>query len=188
MVTAPLWPDIRVAYAWVHRAAHLLGNPDDRPVAALRRQYRRLLASMAQRQPQAGRLASAVGVFLKVTRSYWSGLFQCYAVPDLPRTNNDLEQFFGAARCAERRVTGQKVASPSLVVRGSVRLIAIVATRATPFAADQLRLEQPAAWRQLRATLEQRHAARRAQVRFRRDPVAYLGALEADLIQLALPP
>ena len=186
--TAPLWPDIRTAYGWVHRAAHLLGNPDDRPVLVLRRQYRRLLVSMAQRQPEAGRLASAVGVFLKVTRSYWSGLFPCYAVPDLPRTNNDLEHVFGAARCAGRRITGQKVASPSLVVRGAVRLVAIVATRATPFAADQLRPEPPAAWRQLRATLEQRHAARRAQVRFRRDPAAYLAALEADLIQLTLPP
>jgi hypothetical protein len=172
----------------VHRAAHLLGNPHERPVTALRRQYRRLLATMARRQHEAGRLAPAIGFFLKVTQSYWSGLFQCYAVPDLPRTNNDLEQFFGAARCAERRVTGQKVASPSLVVRGAVRLIATVATRATPFGADQLRPEQPAAWRQLRASLEQRHAARRAQVRFRRDPAAYLAVLEADLIQLTLPP
>jgi hypothetical protein len=172
----------------VHRAAHLLGNPDERPVAALRRQYRRLLATIARRQHEAGRLAPAIGLFLKVTQSYWSGLFPCYAVPDLPRTNNDLEQFFGAARCAERRVTGQKVASPSLVVRGSVRLIAAVATRATTFSADQLQPQPPAAWWQLRATLELRHAARRAQVRFRRDPAAYLAALEADLIQLTLPP
>jgi len=172
----------------VHRAAHLLGNPDDRPVTALRRQYRRLLATMARRRHEAGRLAAAVDFFLKVTRSHWSGLFPCYAVPDLPRTNNDLEQFFGAARCAERRVTGQKVASPSLVVRGAVRLVAAVATRATPFSAQQLRPASPAAWQHLRATLDRRHAARRAQLRFRRNPAGYLAVLEADLIQLTLPP
>ncbi len=157
-------------------------------MTALRRQYRRFLATMAQRQHEAGRLAPAVGVFLKVTQSYWSGLFPCYTVPDLPRTNNDLEHFFGTARCSERRVTGQKVASASLVVRGAVRLVAAVATRAAPFSADQLRPASPAAWQQVRAALDRRHAARQAQLRFRRDPAAYLAALEADLIQLTLPP
>ena len=29
--------------------------------------------------------------FLKVFRSYWPGLFHCYDVEDLPRTNNDLD-------------------------------------------------------------------------------------------------
>jgi hypothetical protein len=172
----------------VHRAAHLLGNPDNQPVDVLRRAYRSRLAQLARRKHEAGCLAPAIDFFLKVTRSSWSGLFPCYRVPDLPRTNNDLEHFFGAARCHERRVTGQKVAAPSLVVRGSVRLIAAVGTRVTPFGADQLRPQHPAAWWQLRVTLEYRHAARRAQVRFRRDPAAYLAALEADLIQLTLPP
>ena len=29
--------------------------------------------------------------FLKVFRSYWPGLFHCYDVEDLPRTNNNLD-------------------------------------------------------------------------------------------------
>jgi hypothetical protein len=33
--------------------------------------------------------------FRKVTRSYRPRLFGCYDVAGLPRTNNDLEQFFG---------------------------------------------------------------------------------------------
>ncbi len=166
----------------------MLGNPDGQRVEVVRRDYRRVLADMVHRREEAGTLAPAVGTFLKVTQSHWLGLFQCYEVPDLPRTNNDLEHFFGAARCHERRVSGQKVASPSLVVRGAVRLVAAVATRATPFSADQLRPASPTAWQQLRATLDQRHAARRAQLRFRRDPSAYLAAVEAALIQLGLPP
>jgi hypothetical protein len=45
-----------------------------------------------------GPLATAKQHFLKVTQSYWSGLFACYDDPELPRTNNALEQFFGSFR------------------------------------------------------------------------------------------
>jgi hypothetical protein len=43
-------------------------------------------------------------------------------------------------------------------------------------------------WRQLRRELEARHATRRAHCRFRRDPVSYLNALEAQLLQPGFPP
>jgi len=45
-------------------------------------------------------------------RSYWPGLFHCYDVPELPRTDNDLEQLLGSHRYHERRASGRKVASP----------------------------------------------------------------------------
>jgi len=44
------------------------------------------------------------------------------------------------------------------------------------------------AWKTLRAQVEARHAARRVQARFRRDPVAYLATLEQRLLKPALPP
>jgi hypothetical protein len=66
---------------------------------------------------------------VKVTRSYWPGLFHCYAVAELPRTNNALEQFFGRHRYHERRASGRKGASPALVLRGAARLVAATATR-----------------------------------------------------------
>ena len=56
--------------------------------------------------------------FLKVTRSYWPGLFRCYDAADLPRTNNDLEHTFGSHRYHERRSSGRRRASPGLVVMG----------------------------------------------------------------------
>ncbi len=59
---------------------------------------------MTQQQDGLGALTPAVVHFQKVTASYWDGLFHCYQVQDLPRTNNDLEQFFGTARHVERRV------------------------------------------------------------------------------------
>jgi hypothetical protein len=134
-----------------------------------------------------GTLGPAVDQFLKVTQSYWPGLFHCYAVPDLPRTNNDLEQFFGAARYHERRATGRKGAAPGLVLRGSVRVVVAVATRTRRFAGADLRPRDHSQWQQLRRTLEYRHAARRAQLRFRRDSAAYLTALEDQFLQLTLP-
>jgi hypothetical protein len=43
-----------------------------------------------------------------VSQSYWPGLFHCYDVPDLPRTNNALESHFRETRRRLLRITGQK--------------------------------------------------------------------------------
>lgn len=134
----------------------------------------------AQRDTLAA-LAPAVDQFLKVTASYGPGLFHCYNVPDLPRTNNALEQCFGSVRYHERRATGRKGASPGLVVRGAVRVVATVATRAQAFAGPDLQPTDLSAWATLRAQLARRQEARRAQRRFRKDPHAYLTALETAL-------
>ena len=185
--TAARWPDIDRAYGWVHRAAHLLTNHDERDAEGVRAAYGALVTEMRQHRATAGTLAAAVDHVLKVTASYWPGLFHCYAVADLPRTNNDLEQFFSAARYHERRTTGRKVASPALVVRGSARVVAAVATRQQPFHAGDLAPHDVVRWRELRADLEYRHEARRAQRRFRRDPGTYLAVLEAHLLTPSLP-
>ncbi len=185
--TAGLWPDIALAYGWVHQAAQLLGNHDDQDAAGVRVAYTALLDEMTQRRGEAGVVQPAIDHFLQVTDSYWPGLFHCYDLPDLPRTNNDLEQFFGAARYHERRTTGRKTASPALVVRGSVRVIAAVATRQHPFRATDLCPRDLARWQELRQELEYRHEARRAQRRFRTDPAAYLATLEDQLLKSGLP-
>jgi len=142
---------------------------------------------MAQQQDLLGALTPTVAHFQKVTGSYWDGLFHCYQVEDLPRTKNDLEQYFGTARHVERRVTGRKRASPTLVVRGSVRVVAAGASRLISFSAADLRLTDVVAWQALRQTLNYRHEGRRRQLRFRRDPQAYLASLEECLFRSGLP-
>jgi len=82
--------------------------------------YRGLIAALARHRGSLGALAEAFDHFRKVTKSYWPGLFRSYDVAGLPRTNNDLEQFFGSYRYHERRCSGRKVASPGTEVRGSV--------------------------------------------------------------------
>jgi hypothetical protein len=186
--TAALWPEVRVAYGWVHRAAHILNNDAQGTEAAVQRRLHGLLGAMRQHQAKAGPLAPAVGHFLKVSRSYWPGLFHCYTVPELPRTNNALEQFFGADRYHERRATGRKAASPAVVLRGAVRLVACAATRLRPFTSDELAPDTISAWHELRHALEIRRQQRTQRRRFRRAPATYLGKLEAQLLQLSLPP
>jgi hypothetical protein len=187
--TAPLWPPVRLAYSWVHRAAHILAGEGDLCVEELRRSYRRLLSEMSSRREEAGPLSGAVFLFLKVTKSYWKGLFHCYRFPEgtLPRTNNDLEHLFGSARYGERRASGRRNASPAMVVRGSVRVLAALATPPEGLSAQDIRPADVEGWRALRASLENRRESRRAQLRFRRDPQAYLVRLEELLLKQALP-
>ena len=187
--TAALWGPVVAAYDWVFRAAAILANVAGRSGTAVKASYRGLLGAMARHAAGAGNLAGALGQFRKVTRSYWSGLFVCYEVADLPRTNNDLEQLFGAHRYHERRSSGRKVASPGLVVRGSVRLPAALATRLRgEVRGEDLAPSDLDAWRKLRAGLERRQAVRAQGRRFRRDPAGYLQELEDYLIKNTLPP
>ena len=187
--TAPRWPPIQTAYALVHQAAHLLATHAGLDAAAVRQAYQeQVLVPLRTHAVQLGPLASAATHCAKVTASYWPGRFCCSAVPDLPRTNNDLEQYFGAARHAERRATGRKGASPALVVRGAVRVVALMATRQHPLSPAELRPRDSAAWKALRQRIDARHHTRRAQARFRRDPATYLATLEAHLLKPTLPP
>jgi hypothetical protein len=184
-----LWAPVEAAYAWVFRAAAILANVAGLGGAAVRASYRGLLGAMARHGERAGSLGGALEHFRKVTRSYWPGLFHCYDVPDLPRTDNDLEQLFGAHRYHERRSSGRKVASPGLVVRGSVRLPSALATRLRgEVQGEDLVPSDLEAWRDLRTGLERRQAVRAQGRRFRRDPAAYLQELENILIKGTLQP
>jgi hypothetical protein len=185
--TASLWSDVQQGYIWVHRAAHLLTNDEKQTAAQVRHTYEDLLAEMEQAPISSETLATMLSTFRKVTTSYWPGLFHCYDHADLPRTNNELEQYFGSARYHDRRATGRKQASPGLVVRGAVRVVASVASRLHPFSGAELCPTDLTRWRALRGELDHRHEARRIQHRFRKSPGSYLAALEEKLIKERLP-
>ena len=121
-----------------------------------------------------------------MTRSYWSGLFHCYTTPGLPRTSNDLEHVFGSWRHHQRRCTGRKVAPASLVVRGSVQLVAAIATQLRAFTAAELATVPVYDWQKVRSQLEQLRLQRVKQRQFRRSSATYLTQLEVQLLQLTL--
>jgi len=182
-----LWTSIQTAYHWVHSLAHFLANDDQASAKQVQRRVIGLLGAMTRWQDHSGNLAPAIDHFFKVTRSYWSGLFHCYDIPDLPRTNNDLEHLFGQHRYLERRITGRKVASSALVIRGSVRIIAAVMTRLHPFSPEQLVPQSIHDWQVLRNELDTARYKRTLQRRFRQNPDAYLTDLELRFNQLILP-
>ena len=70
----------------------MLDNQHGLDVSLIQLCFQALLDAMSACQAWAGPLKSGIAHFLKVTDSYWPGLFHCYSVSGLPRTNNDLEQ------------------------------------------------------------------------------------------------
>lgn len=171
----------------MHQAAHLLHNPEKRSPQEVQDAYESLLTEMRPFCAQEGLLGQAATQFVKVTQSYGKGLFACYHHPDLPRTNNDLESLFGSCRYWDRRANGRKTASPTLVVRGSVRLVVGIATRQKVPTAAQLQPRSLPEWRRLRRDLEKRHETRRIQLRFRRNPQQFLQQAEDKLFRTTLP-
>ena len=184
--TAEMWPPIRRAFGWVHRAAHVLGL-EKTTGSVIRLQLGGLLGAMTTHRESVGELDVAVDHFVKVSRSYWAGLFACYDTPALPRTNNDLEQAFGSHPYHERRATGRRGASPALVLRGAAKLVAGLATRHREVTAEELAGADRVKWKQLRSELETRRERRVERRRFRRDHNGYLNALENKLVQSRLP-
>jgi hypothetical protein len=146
-----------------------------------------LLAEVRDGQATVGTLQPAIAHFLKVSASYWPGLFHCYDVAGLPRTNNDLEQYFGSARYHQRRARGRRHAAAATVVRGSVRVLAATASRLTLVREYDLRHPDLERWRSLRHSLDLRQEARRRQGRFRKNPIAYLAMPEDMLLKPSLP-
>ena len=180
--TAPLFTPIAVAYNWIHQAADILDNQAGHSAIEVKRSYQNLLAQMSRWKHKAGSLESGITHFLKITRSYWSGLFHCYEVEDLPRTNNDLEHTFGVLRHHQRRCTGRKVAPSSLVKSGPVQLASAMATKLRTFTSEDLAQVCVDSWLELRSDLRKHHLNRIEQLRFRRNPKDYLASLESMLL------
>jgi hypothetical protein len=176
---------VKYTYWFVHAVAHSLGNPQEESAAVARR-VNGALGAMQRYRNAAGTLTDAFAYFLKVTRSYRHGLFDTYALPDLPRTNNGLEQLFGSQRCHERRATGRKTAAPG-------RCCA-VSSGCSPPQPHACRRPQPESWEPRTgstggacANVWREVAARTLCTRFRHDLAACLVAVEQQACQLALP-
>ena len=87
----------------------------------------------------------------------------------------------------ERRASGRKQAAPGLVVQGSVRVVASLATRLRSEEGLRLPAGYVEDWRRLRTDLDKRRESRRKQRRFRRDPTGYLSHLEERCLDPSLP-
>jgi hypothetical protein len=173
---------LQKAYQLVHQATQILANHEQDTGAQVRSRYLTFVEQMQEQKTDLGALGEAIEHFCHKTSNFAAGLFQCYDVEGLPSTNNELERCFGVARVHERRATGRRGAIPGVVVRGSVRVMTAVVAKGQTFSAEELQPRDYLRWRELRAHLQQCEETRRRQFRFRKNPVAYLAALEAQLL------
>jgi hypothetical protein len=106
--THALWADVEMGYKWVHRAARLLTNDEKQTASQVRQNYEILLTEMEQAPTTSETVTAMLTTFRKVTASYWPWLFHCYDYADLPRTNNDLEQWYALRNELDERQRSQR--------------------------------------------------------------------------------
>jgi len=68
--TSPLWPPLKLAYGWVHQAAHILANHNNLAGEQVRTQYEELLARMDAQKMEVASLSKAIDHFRKITQSF----------------------------------------------------------------------------------------------------------------------
>jgi hypothetical protein len=120
--------------------------------------------------------------FLHVTDGLRSQLIQCYDVPGLPRTNNDMEGFIRAIKTRYRRISGRKNWNRYLLRYG--RRVAYYEARVrmeagTTEIANGVRQVTPMHWRTAQAEQRRCQAEQLKQYRFRHTRTAFLADLEA---------
>ena len=96
--------------AWLRDIAYILEPTGPQPckgeqVAKQLRDYLDTLRPRPDLTPTLGEFGHHLDT---VSRSYWPGLFHCYDVPGLPRTNNEIESRFRDTSRHLLRTTGQK--------------------------------------------------------------------------------
>jgi hypothetical protein len=102
--------ELRQGAAWLRDIAYILEPVPTYPFSAadVAGQLRSYLDTV-QRQLKVTPTLATFGRHLDTgSRSYWPGLFHCYEVSGLPRTNNELESHFRETRRRLLRTTGQQ--------------------------------------------------------------------------------
>jgi len=92
----------------VRQVARILDN--DGPGPQVKRILRRYLNRLEQHSPRRGRGAQTghfVDHLLRLAQSYWPGLFHTYDHPQIPRTSNGIEGFFGSIKRSRRSTSGR---------------------------------------------------------------------------------
>ena len=118
-----------------------------------------------------------IDYIIKRTEAWSPDLFNCYEIPSIPRTDNDLEQYIGVLKHQRRRTTGHKNVADYITRHGPYAVFY------DPEATNEETLElfqQVSAedFRKERERFRQSQASQRRIRSFRRDPDTYLHRLE----------
>ncbi len=107
---AQTYEELQQGAAWLRDIAYILEPTPAYPlsaaqVAGQRRRYLDTVRRWPKTTPTLDHFVLSIDT---ASRSYWPGLFHCYDVPGLPRTNNALESHFRDTRRRVLSTTGQK--------------------------------------------------------------------------------
>jgi hypothetical protein len=107
---APRYHDLEQGAVWLRDIADILGPPGDPSLSSAQVSgWLQGYLNSLMRQDVESSLLSDFALHVKtVSQSYWPGLFHCYEVEGLSRTNNDLESHFRGTQHRLLRTTGQK--------------------------------------------------------------------------------
>ena len=106
--------EIGVAHGWVRDIEAILadyprtGAEKKRPSQQVATRLDAYLRQLEARTALPDDMVAWRDHLILIVRRLWPGLFPCYDQPLLPRTNNDLEVFFGGLKRKRRRNTGRK--------------------------------------------------------------------------------
>ena len=95
---------------WLIDLDHLLDPERDPPKssASVKQVVDRYLVDLTTRSTHDTEDQRVADHINQIFRSFWWGLFACYDVAGLPRTNNELERFIRQIKMGYRRVSGRK--------------------------------------------------------------------------------
>jgi hypothetical protein len=157
---AQTYQEFRQGAAWLRDIASILEPSPAHPLSAahVAGQLRGYLDTVLRLPDVTPTLYEFRRHLAKVSRSYWPGLFHCYDVPGVPRTNNDLESRFRDTGRRLLRTTGQKgLTQRTLQRQGAWELLPCPPTEAQLLGAlDQIPPEDLAQERQRFAEHRQR--------------------------------
>jgi hypothetical protein len=107
---ATQYQELRQGETWLHDIDRILALSDDKPSTGqhVAHQLRTCLDGLLALPDLPPRLDTFRRHLDKVSTNYWPGLFHCYNIEGLPRTNNDLESHFRDTQRRLLRTTGQK--------------------------------------------------------------------------------
>jgi len=169
---------------WLIDLEHVLDPPPEARLSPLTSQGvaqqvdRYLTDLLAPTGPATEETDHQVAVHIDQTfRNRWWGLFTCYDVPELPRTNNELERYMRRIKTGQRRILGHKDVHDFLIRYG--RYVTCVDYRESP--EDLLaRLSQvsQADFQRARQELTSTFLREQKRHRFRHHQVDYLCGLE----------
>ena len=180
---------MRVVFGWLEEIARRLEpSPEPSPqreatgaqVRARVEGYLDEIAVAARAETFPAWLHPSVDQLRAVFRHLGPNLYHCYDVPDLPRTNNDLEQFYRRLKANERRITGHRRSDRFVVRVGGFAAYAVTASRLSEATLRERLAGVPAKdWQGERAILRAAQERQAKLRRFRLHRDCYLADLEA---------